>query len=139
MLAMIAREDRLLGVHVSTIAAPEGVRFVTPKSSFMQVATIKRPAGETVRAHRHPAHTRVVYGTPETLLVVSGKMTAYVFDEDDSLVWSDVVRAGEALVLLRGGHELVFLEDTTVLEVKQGPYLGVQDKVYIDPEAQVSG
>lgn len=125
-----AESEQLLAVRIRLVEAPAGLRFCTPESGTMQVATISRKAGDTVKRHKHPQHARTVLGTPETLAVHSGKLMAYVYNEHNKLAWSDTIGPGEVLVLLGDGHELVFLEDCVLLEVKQGPYLGVLDKVY---------
>jgi hypothetical protein len=37
-------------------------------------------------------------------------------------------RAGAVVILVGGGHGFRLLEDTVMLEIKQGPYLGADDK-----------
>ena len=42
---------------------------------------------------------------------------------------------GDTVVLLRGGHALMIMDRTRIVEVKQGPYMGPQkDKVFFDVE-----
>ena len=36
--------------------------------------------------------------------------------------------AGDVILLAAGGHGMTMLEPTEIIEVKQGPYTGVEDK-----------
>jgi hypothetical protein len=44
------------------------------------------------------------------------------------LVRSELLRAGDLIVFLAGGHGFRLLEDCVMLEIKQGPYSGVDEK-----------
>jgi hypothetical protein len=49
--------------------------------------------------------------------------------DNDELIATTQLSPGDVMVLLAGGHALRMLEDTVLVEVKQGPYLGVEEKV----------
>ncbi len=52
-------------------------------------------------------------------------MKADIYSEKIQLVESLELRKNDALILLRGGHGFEIIDDDTqVLEVKNGPYLG---------------
>lgn len=40
---------------------------------------------------------------------------------------------GDVLVLVDGGHGFRMTEDTVLVEIKQGPYLGLDDKARFAP------
>jgi hypothetical protein len=62
------------------------------------------------------------------LLVRSGSCEVDVYD-DDELIATTHLSPGDVMVLVAGGHALRMLEDTVLVEVKQGPYVGVEEKV----------
>ena len=39
-----------------------------------------------------------------------------------------MLEAGDVILLISGGHGFVVLEDVQMIEVKQGPYSGDEDK-----------
>jgi mannose-6-phosphate isomerase-like protein (cupin superfamily) len=39
------------------------------------------------------------------------------------------LESGDVILLIKGGHGFEVLEELEMIEVKQGPYLGEQDKV----------
>ena len=58
---------------------------------------------------------------------MKGAILAEIYDLEENKIESLTVNQGEMLVLLESGHGYTILEeDTTVLEVKNGPYLGAE-------------
>jgi hypothetical protein len=41
---------------------------------------------------------------------------------------SRILHTGDTIILVSGGHGFEILDDTEMIEVKQGPYLGDNDK-----------
>lgn len=109
-----------------------GVRFHTQPEWPLQLATICHPKGYKVEAHVHRPPRRVIEGTAEVLFIRSGsaRIEFYGGETDDLSI--RIVRGGDIVLLLSGGHSLEMLEDTDILEVKQGPYL--DDKVMLGEE-----
>lgn len=65
--------------------------------------------------------------TYEALYVIKGALEAVIYDMDETPVETLQVRQGEILVLLESGHGyFIKEEDTNVLEIKNGPYLGAE-------------
>ena len=59
--------------------------------------------------------------------MIKGALKAVIYDMDETPVETLQVKQGEILVLLESGHGYFIQEDdTTVLEVKNGPYLGAE-------------
>ena len=46
---------------------------------------------------------------------------------------SRILNAGDVILLAAGGHGFEMLEDSEIIEVKQGPYAGDQDKTVLEP------
>ena len=57
-----------------------------------------------------------------------GKLRVDFYNSQREYVNSNVLEAGDVLLLIAGGHGFEVLEDIEMIEVKQGPYLGEQDK-----------
>jgi hypothetical protein len=43
------------------------------------------------------------------------------------------LEAGDVILLASGGHGFEMIEDSEIIEVKQGPYAGEMDKTRFDP------
>ncbi len=102
----------------------DGVRFLTQQTDEFQLGVMERKAGYEVKPHMHPEVNRALVGTSEFLYVESGRMKVTVFDEEWAVLAEEELTSGEFLLFFRGGHAVTMLEDTRLLEVKQGPYPG---------------
>ncbi len=129
-------QDFLLAVYIDkkVLAATDGAQFHTMPEAQLQLATMSRPKGYQVKAHRHEGGARTVWHTQEVLVVVRGKLQVTIYDRDDSFHTVLHVGEGEALLLVDGGHAIMVLEEAVFFEIKQGPHLGPTDKVFLSPE-----
>ncbi len=50
------------------------------------------------------------------------------FDDQQQYLESRELKAGDVILLIKGGHGFEVLEELEMIEVKQGPYAGDQDK-----------
>ena len=107
---------------------PTQTEFYTPNDYNLQMGKVVYPAGGAIPRHSHRPVTRTVTGTSEVLVVQKGRMFIDLYDDDNTLVATREMAAGDAVALVSGGHGFRLIEDTVLLEVKQGPYSGVQEK-----------
>ncbi|PIQ76803.1 hypothetical protein COU78_00685 [Candidatus Peregrinibacteria bacterium CG10_big_fil_rev_8_21_14_0_10_49_24] len=101
-----------------------GAKFFTKDEDAFQVGVLERPAGYEVQPHQHPERPTEVRTVSEFLYIASGRVQVAVLDEQWTELGSAELSAGDFLLFLRGGHKLTMLEDTRMIEVKQGPFLG---------------
>ena len=106
-----------------------GIRFFTPPAFSQQVAVMKHPGGHRIAAHVHNLLARQVLYTQEVLIVRRGRIRVDLYASDRKPLFSRELRNGDAILLCGGGHAVEMLEETSLIEVKQGPYAGEQDKI----------
>jgi len=111
----------------------EGITFLTPNDYSQQLGYMHRRAGYRIPAHIHNSVPRSVTYTREVLFVKSGRLRVDFYGDDRQYVESCILNAGDVILLASGGHGFEMLEDTEMIEVKQGPYAGDQDKTLLDP------
>jgi quercetin dioxygenase-like cupin family protein len=124
----ITARDTTLALVVRAVPAAPGAQFVTPSEAGLQVGVLTHAEGTSIPRHAHRPVERQVSGTSEVLLVRSGSCEVDIYD-DEELIATTRLSSGDVIVLLAGGHALRMLEDTVLVEVKQGPYFGVEEKV----------
>jgi hypothetical protein len=107
---------------------PPGHNFITSPETDLQFGIFNHPAGHKIARHRHPPYRRELTSTSEVVIIHSGKLTAFIFDSKEELVFEGQLVEGDIIILFSGGHGFEILEDATILEVKQGPYAGDEDK-----------
>ena len=118
----------LLGYLIRASASAEQTTFVTEHDANLQVGFVVKPAGDEVIRHDHKPIERQIVGTAEVLIVRTGRGEVDIYDKHRSFVATRSIEKGDVLVLLEGGHAFRFAEQTVLLEVKQGPYPGVDEK-----------
>jgi mannose-6-phosphate isomerase-like protein (cupin superfamily) len=106
----------------------DGIGFLTPNNFSQQLAYMNRPAGYRISPHVHNEVRREVFFTQEVLIVKKGKLRVDFFSDERKFLESRVLQTGDVILLASGGHGLEMLEPTEMIEVKQGPYSGDQDK-----------
>lgn len=66
--------------------------------------------------------------TQEVLFIKKGKLRVDFYDDNEQYLESRILEAGDVILLVSGGHGFTVLEEVEMIEVKQGPYSGDQDK-----------
>jgi hypothetical protein len=105
-----------------------GVHFFTPANFSQQLGVMRHPAGKKLAPHVHNLVARQVLYTQEVLVIRSGKVKVTLFASDQRELCSPVLSAGDLILLCGGGHAFEMLEETSMVEIKQGPYAGENDK-----------
>lgn len=115
----------------------EGLQFYTDDGDFVQVGTWNYPAGKILKPHAHKKCERKSLRTQEVLHLTSGKVKLTIFDDRDKVFCNRILNKGDTAIMFYGGHGYKVLEDSTkVIEVKNGPYPGIEkDKHVIGDEA----
>lgn len=113
----------------------EGVQFLTPGDASFQVAYMKHPTGKWVEPHLHNQIERSITHTQEVFIIKRGKVRVDFYNNAQMYLESQILVAGDLLLQVSGGHSFEVLEELEMIEVKQGPYLGANDKTYFAPAA----
>ena len=102
--------------------------FLTPPEFKQQVGFVVYPAGGEVQRHLHRPLERHLIGTSEVLVIRTGRCLLDVYNDGRQLVATRELGAGDVMLMVGGGHGFRMLEDTVFLEIKQGPYTGLDEK-----------
>jgi mannose-6-phosphate isomerase-like protein (cupin superfamily) len=107
---------------------PEQTTFITPPDAKQQVGFIVYKKGGVIARHIHRPLERHIIGMAEVLVVRSGHCQIDIYDEQENLVEVRDLYQNDVVLMVGGGHGFQIKEDTVLLEIKQGPYLGAEDK-----------
>jgi hypothetical protein len=125
-------KGQLIGLCVRGAHSWDKTEFLTPDENYQQLGLLNYPGGHTVKPHAHYKIPRTVEFTQEVLLCVSGRIVYTFYDADDN--WTEIasceISAGDILCLFGAGHGAKAIEPTRLIEIKQGPFLGVKDKFF---------
>jgi mannose-6-phosphate isomerase-like protein (cupin superfamily) len=132
MLEEIKNDGKVLSVIIKASYRREGIQFFTSSDFSQQLGYMNRAKGYSIPPHRHNLVERKVTLTQEVLYIKSGKVRVDFYDDDQVYLESRVLEQGDVILLASGGHGFEMLEDSEMIEVKQGPYCGEEDKVRFD-------
>lgn len=124
----IRHNDELLAIIIYSNFEKSGVKFFTENDLSQQVAYMQHSAGKSIDAHVHKEVKREVTRTQEVLFIKEGKLRVDFYDNEKSYIESKLLGAGDIILLISGGHGFYVVEDLKMIEVKQGPYSGDEDK-----------
>ena len=128
MIETLKVGDQLLAVIVTRDFDKPGIHFFTPNDLSQQLAYMRHPAGKVIDPHVHNPVDRSVQYTQEVLFIKRGRLRVDFYDNDQTYIESRVLHAGDVILLATGGHGFEVLDEIEMIEVKQGPYAGDQDK-----------
>lgn len=123
----IIKDGKILARHITQEDIKPGLISFSKDDEFIQVVSWGHyEKGKYLQDHYHNKFARNADRTYEAVYVVKGSIEARLLDLDLNYVETLVVKQGEILILLESAHGYTILEeDTTVLEIKNGPFMGV--------------
>ena len=133
MIERIELNGKLLALIIRNNFRKDGINFFTPDDFSQQLAYMNRPKGYIIAPHVHNIIPREVNLTQEVLYIKSGKVRVDYYNDDKVYLESNIVETGDVILLAAGGHGFEMLENSEIIEVKQGPFCGEADKVRFEP------
>jgi hypothetical protein len=133
VIERIVNEDMELALIVRHSFHKDGIEFFTPSTYSQQIGYMNRPAGYVIPPHVHNPVVREVQYTKEVLFIKSGRLRVDFYSETQVYLESTILETGDVILLAYGGHGFEMLVPTEIIEVKQGPYAGYQDKTRFEP------
>jgi len=130
---VIKDDQETLAIIIRSDFFTEGIKFFTPGEFSQQLAYMHHRKGKEIKPHVHNAVKREVHFTQEVLFLKRGWLRVDIYHNNQTYHSSHILNAGDLILLAGGGHGFEVLEDIEMIEVKQGPYAGENDKTHFDP------
>ena len=115
-------------IRRAEIAGKQG--FFTEDGLSVQAGVLAYPASHVIPRHAHRPQRRQIEGTPEVIIVQEGTLTLQFYAAQNAAPQTVVLETGDMVILYAGGHGFMANTDVRILEIKQGPYLGSNDKEF---------
>jgi len=119
----ITSKGKQLAVIIKAKFKQDGLRFFVPEEYAQQLGYMNRPRGYNITPHIHKPILRKIRFSQETLFIRKGKVKIDFYDEKKHYIESRIVKQGDVIFMAFGGHGFRFMEDSEIIEVKQGPFL----------------
>ena len=128
----ITHQNSLFAIIVRAEFQQPGITFFTENELSQQLAYMRHPSGKIIQPHIHNPAPREVHYTQEVLFIRRGVLRVDFYDSTQEYIESRLLKAGDTILLATGGHGFEVIEEVEMLEVKQGPYAGEEDKTRFD-------
>ena len=132
LIEYIRNKDSILAIIVRESFSKKGIEFFTPDTYAQQVGYMRRPKGYRIKPHIHYQIPRTVNTLQEVLLIKKGKVRVDFYDAQKKYLISEILLKGDLIILVSCGHGFSMLEESEIIEVKQGPYMEEKDKEKFD-------
>lgn len=120
--------EELIAIVVRRGAQSENkYNFLTDDREPFQLGMSFYSPGERIRSHAHLPRTIRVSRVQEFIVLSHGRARLDLYSETRARIAQTLLEAGDVVLLLGGGHGFEILEDTRIVEVKQGPYEGAKN------------
>jgi len=127
-----SEDGKIIAVVIRRDFQKEGVNFVSKEDFPLQLGISNYKKEDKVKPHSHIRQEIRINKLQEVVHIDSGRVVANLYDMNSRIIKSVELATGDTIFLIDGGHGFEMLEDTKIIEVKQGPYLGRdKDKIYI--------
>ena len=129
-IEFITSGEQVLAILVGASFSPPTTSFITSPEHMQQVGFVVYPEGGEIEPHTHKPISRELVGTSEVIRVQKGRCEIDLH-YNGKVVATRTLVAGDLIIFIAGGHGFRMLADTILLEIKQGPYYGVDEKEYL--------
>jgi len=107
----------------------KGINFFTSKEATQQFGYIKHKKGHIIQPHQHRKRLTKIVTTTEVILLLKGSLKIDFYSMQRKYLFSRILNEKDIVMLVEGGHGFKVIKDVEMLEVKQGPYNLIKDKV----------
>ena len=136
MIENISHNNVILAIIIRAKYEKEGIEFFTPNNFSQQLGYMKHPKGYVINPHTHNIVPREVNLTQEVLYIKKGVIRVDFYETNQNYISSSILKTGDVILLANGGHGFEMMEETVMIEIKQGPYLEEEDKIRFKPTSK---
>ena len=133
MIEKITHKKKLLAIIIrKQYRKKKGVSFFTPNNVTQQFGYMKHAKGHIIKPHKHKKRVTRILSTTEVILILKGSLRVDFYNQQKKYLFSKIINEKDIMLLAHGGHGFKVLKDIEMIEVKQGPYSLIKDKVKFD-------
>ena len=130
MIERVIHKKKLLALIVrGKYRNKKGITFFTPSESIQQFGYMKHKKAYIIKPHLHKRRLTKIFYTTEVILLLKGMIRVDFYNRFKKYLFSKILKEKDIIMLVHGGHGFKILKDVEMLEIKQGPYSLIKDKI----------
>ena len=107
----------------------KGLTFFTPNEATQQFGYMKHKKKYIIKPHLHKKRLTKIFYTTEVILILKGVLRVDFYTSLKKYLFSKLLKQKDIIMLVSGGHGFKILKNAEMLEIKQGPYNLIKDKI----------
>lgn len=130
MIKKVIYKKKVLAIIIkNNFSKKKGINFVTPNHYNLQLGYMNHPKNYKIKPHLHFQKQIKKVNTAEVLYIINGRLKINFFSSKKKYLFSRIINKGDTIMLINEGHGFEALSQVQLLEVKQGPYDFIKDKI----------
>lgn len=132
MIEKIKHKKKLYAIIIrKKYKKKKGINFFTDRDLTQQIGYMSHPSGYIIKPHIHKKKITKNLMTTEVIFILNGKLRVDFYSNKNKkyYLFSKIVNEGDILMLINGAHGFKVIKNTKIIEIKQGPYDEVNDKL----------
>ena len=130
MIEKIIYKKKLMALIVrGNYRKKKGITFFTSNDSTQQFGYMKHKKKYIIKPHLHKKRLTKILYTTEVILLLKGVVRVDFYNLFKKYLFSKVLKEKDIIMLVHGGHGFKVLKDAEMIEIKQGPYSLIKDKI----------
>jgi|TARA_B100000959_G_scaffold281031_1_gene344183 hypothetical protein len=130
MIEKIIYKKKLLALIVrGKYRNKKGITFFTPNNAIQQFGYMKHKKQHIIKPHLHKKRLTKIFYTTEVILLLKGILRIDFYNRFKKYLFSKILKEKDIIMLVQGGHGFKVLKNIEMLEIKQGPYNLIKDKI----------
>jgi len=107
----------------------KGINFFSTPNLPQQFGYIYHKKNHIILPHQHKKRRTKILYTTELIILLKGVLRVDFYNSKNKYLFSKKIKKGELIFLMHGGHGFKVLKNVQMIEVKQGPFIKIKDKV----------
>ena len=117
-------DGKIIAIVVRRDFEKDGVHFISKQDFPLQLGISSYKKGGKIKPHFHIEKEIRINKIQEVVHIKSGRTMVSLYDLNGKKFKSVELSDDDTILFVDGGHGFEMLENTKIIEVKQGPYFG---------------
>ncbi len=126
----------VLAIIVRSNYKDDSAGFITDNDNELQLRVHEYKKDHLINPHVHKKLKRTINSSQEFIYIDNGVVEVTFFNKNRELE-KKILRSGDMLLHIDGGHSFKMIEESKLVVIKQGPYIGSGEKILIDSRERI--
>lgn len=131
MIKVIQQNNEIYAKIIRANYQTQDTEFFTDDSDEIQFGVITYSKNHRTGAHCHNVSSKKTTQVDEILMVQQGSARVDFYNSKGEYIVSSEIFQGDTLIIFKGGHNIIFYENTKVYAIKKGAYNKDKNKTRI--------